>query len=77
MLRFRQNKFDEAVTAYDNTINSAGEKNLQQEALYNKGVAFSKEQKLEESIDAWKRALKLNPDDRETRENLEKALREL
>jgi len=74
---FRQNKFDEALSAFDNTINNSADKTLQQEAYYNKGVAFSKEQRLEESIEAWKQALKMSPADKETRENLEKALREL
>ena len=74
---FRQNKFDEALNAFDNTINNSSDKNLQQQAYYNKGVTFSKQQQLEESIKAWKQALKMNPDDKVTRENLEKALREL
>ena len=74
---YRQNKFDEALSSFDNTINNATDKNLQQQAYYNKGVAFSKEQRLEESIEAWKQALKMNPADKQTRENLEKALREL
>ena len=74
---FRQNKFDEAINAYDNTISHTRDKNLQHQAYYNKGVALSKQQKLQESIDAWKEALRLNPNDKETRENLEKALREL
>ena len=73
---FRQNKFDEAIKSFDNTIDTK-DKSLQQQAYYNKGVAYSKQQKLQESIDAWKEALRLNPNDKETRENLEKALREL
>ena len=74
---FRQNKFDDALNSFDNTINSSTDKSLQQQAFYNKGVAFSKEQRLEESIEAWKKALKMSPTDQVTRENLEKALREL
>lgn len=74
---YRQNKFDEALSSFDNTINNASDKTLQQQAFYNKGVAFSKEQRLEESIEAWKQALKMQPADIQTRENLEKALREL
>jgi len=73
---FRQNKFDDAIKSFDNTIDTK-DKSLQQQAYYNKGVAFSKQQKLQESIDAWKEALRLNPNDKDTRENLEKALREL
>ena len=74
---FRQNKFDDALNSFDNTINNSTDKSLQQQAYYNKGVAFSKEQRLEESIEAWKKALKMSPTDQVTRENLEKALREL
>jgi Ca-activated chloride channel homolog len=74
---FRQNKFDDALKSFDNTINNTKDKNLQQQSYYNKGVALSKQQKLMESIDAWKEALRLNPNDKQTRENLEKALREL
>ena len=74
---FRQNKFDEALESFDKTINNTTVRNLHQQAYYNKGVAFSREQKLEESIEAWKQALRMNPEDKETRENLEKALREL
>jgi Ca-activated chloride channel family protein len=74
---FRQNKLDEAIQSFDNIINQSTDKKIQQEAFYNKGVALSKQQKLEESIDAWKQALRLNQSDKETRENLEKALREL
>ena len=74
---FRQNKFDEAIKSLDNTISNSNDKKLQQQAYYNKGVALARQQKLEESIEAWKQALKMNQDDQFTRENLEKALREL
>ena len=74
---FRQNKYDEALNSFENTITNTSDKNLQQQAHYNKGVAFSKEQRLEESIESWKQALRMNPTDKQTRENLEKALREL
>lgn len=50
---------------------------IRSKAWYNKGAILSKEKKLEESIDAYKSALKLNPDDQEARENLQKALIEL
>ena len=74
---FRQNKYDEAIQSFDNIINNTTDSNIKQQAYYNKGVALSKQQKLMESIDAWKEALRLNPNDKQTRENLEKALREL
>jgi Ca-activated chloride channel family protein len=74
---FRNNQPDEAVGSYDNTIDHSTDKALREKAYYNKGVALSKQQKLQESIDAWKDALKINPDDRDARENLQKALMEL
>ena len=73
---FRKNDFDDAVKSYDAGLERTQDKAMQQKELYNKGVALIKQQKLEESIDAWKNALKLNPDDLDTRENLEKALLE-
>jgi Ca-activated chloride channel family protein len=73
---FRGNDHEEAIAAYDNTISHSSSLPLKQKAFYNKGVAYSRQQKLPESIDAWKEALKLDPNDQEARDNLEKALRE-
>ena len=75
--QFRNNKAEEAIQSYDNTIENATDKQVRQKAFYNKGVALSKQQKLEESIDAWKQALKLDGNDTDARENLQKALAEL
>ena len=50
---------------------------LKGKAYYNKGVVLSRSKKLEESIEAYKNALRQNPDDKEARENLQKALLEL
>ncbi|MEO6313717.1 MAG: tetratricopeptide repeat protein [Chitinophagaceae bacterium] len=75
--QFRGNKGDEAIQSYDNTIANTKEKPVRQKAFYNKGVALSKQQKLQESIDAWKESLKLDATDNDARENLQKALMEL
>ncbi len=74
--QFRTNHFEEAVKAYDATIDNSLKKPEKEKAFYNKGVVYSKAQKLAESIDAWKSALKLDPKDQEARENLQKALME-
>ena len=50
---------------------------LRSKTYYNKGAILSRQKKLEESIEAYKDALRLNPDDKEARENLQKALLEL
>jgi Ca-activated chloride channel homolog len=75
--QFRGNKPDDAIQSYDNTIDNSKDINTREKAFYNKGVALSKQQKLQESINAWKESLKLDANDQEARENLQKALMEL
>ena len=74
---YKQNKQDEAVKTFDGITVNAGKNDLKPKAYYNKGAVLSKQQKLEESIEAYKSALRLNPVDKEARENLQKALLEL
>jgi tetratricopeptide (TPR) repeat protein len=75
--RFRKNEFDAAAKSYDASVNhSAADKSMEEKGLYNKGVALARQKKLQESIDAWKGALKLDAGDSDARENLEKALME-
>lgn len=73
---FRTNQLTEAVDSYDASIKKSDEKSVKEKSFYNKGVAYSKQQNLKESIEAWKSALKLDPNDVEARENLQKALLE-
>lgn len=74
--QFKNNKFDEAAHAYDATVQNSTDKGMKEKGYYNKGVAMIKQKKLQESIDAWKNALKLDAGDTEARDNLEKALKE-
>ena len=74
--QFRKNNFDDAVKSYDATVDNSTDQSLKEKGLYNKGVALIKQQKLDESIDAWKNSLRLDPADSDARENLEKALLE-
>jgi tetratricopeptide (TPR) repeat protein len=73
---FRANQLEEAAQAYEGVIGQNNAKPVRQKAFYNQGVAMIKQQKLQESINAWKNALKLDPNDNEARENLQKALTE-
>ena len=76
--QFRKNNFNEATHSYDATVkNSTNDKPMQERGYYNKGVAMVKDKKLQESIDAWKQALKLDATDADARENLQKALIQL
>jgi Ca-activated chloride channel family protein len=76
--QFRKNDYDAAAKSYDASVShSSGDKAMQEKGLYNKGVAMVKQKKLQESIDSWKSALKLDASDSDARENLEKALMQL
>jgi tetratricopeptide (TPR) repeat protein len=74
--RFRSNKFDDAQKSYDDAIAATTDTKFKEKSYYNKGVSYSKEKKLQESINAWKNALKLDPNDEDARFNLQKALNE-
>ncbi len=74
---YRSKKNDAAQKAFDAAAESAKDQAMKSRALYNKGVTYSQEKKLLESIDAYKQTLILNPTDDEARENLQKALNEL
>ena len=74
---FRNNKFAEAATTFDNAIAKGNSSAMKQKVYYNKGVSLSKQSKLEESIAVYKMAVKLDPADNDARINLQKALEEL
>jgi Ca-activated chloride channel homolog len=76
-VQFRKNSFEDATKSYQTTIDHANDNTIKENASYNQGVALIKQKKLEESINAWKNSLKLDPNDIDARENLQKALQEL
>jgi len=74
---YKQDQKVDAAKLYAEVAKTADEKELKSKAFYNKGVVLSGQKNLEESIEAYKNALRNNPDDKEARENLQKALLEL
>ena len=74
--RFRNSKFEEAQKEYEGVLEKTSDSKLKQKATYNNGVSLTKQTKLDESIEAYKKALLLNPQDADTRFNLQKALEE-
>lgn len=74
---FRKEKWEEAQKNFENVIDKSKEDGIREQAFYNKGVALTKQKMLEESIDAYKNALRLNTADEDARINLQKALLEL
>jgi len=75
--QFRSNQYSQAEKEYEEAVTATNDKDFSQKANYNKGVALSKQKKLLESIEAYKKAVTLNPADADARFNLQKALSEL
>jgi tetratricopeptide (TPR) repeat protein len=71
---YKDQKADEAVSAYENVLNSSSSKEDRAKAFYNKGVVLQNNKKIPECIEAYKNALKLDPGDEDARQNLQKAL---
>jgi len=74
---YKQRKFTEAVAVLQTAQKGANDKTFKGRLFYNEGVVYTKEKELEKSIEAYKNALRNNPDDKEARENLQKAMQEL
>ena len=74
---YRQKKNDEAKDVLKDISTNGKGKYVRSSAYYNAGVIATKEKDLEGSIEAYKNALRLTPDDKEARDNLQKALLEL
>jgi Ca-activated chloride channel homolog len=74
---YKSKKNGAAQKAFDAAAEGAKDETFKSRAVYNKGVSLTREKKLQESIDAYKDALRLNPTDDEARDNLQKALNEL
>ena len=73
---YRNKKSDDAVNAYDITIQNSKLPAEKQGAFYNKGVVLQHSKKLPECIAAYKDALRLNPADEDARINLQQALQQ-
>ncbi len=66
----------DAEKAYDQVAGGA-DTSLRANAYYNKGLAFAREKKFPEAVDAFKQSLRFSPADDDTRENLQKAINEM
>ncbi|NTS40906.1 tetratricopeptide repeat protein [Flavisolibacter sp. BT320] len=71
----QQKKFREAIEFYTE-VTGSDNRNLRAAAHYNIGVSYTKQKDLPASIEAYKAALRINPEDKEARENLQKAIQE-
>lgn len=74
---YRQEQKVEAAKLLSGLLPDIKEKGMKNRVYYNRGVILSDQKNLEESIEAYKNALRQDPNDIEARENLQKALLEL
>lgn len=72
---YKGKKQEEAIAAYDKAIKGFSTPAEKSQAYYNKGVVLQNNNRLEECIEAYKASLRLNPNDDDARQNLQKALR--
>jgi len=71
---YRQQKFEEAGKEFEKVASTATDKMDKAWAYHNLGNSYLQQQKLKESIEAYKQALRNNPNDLDTKYNLSYAL---
>ena len=74
---FKQERFEEAATAFQALPNLTDDKEQKAAAFHNLGNSFIKAEKFQEGVDAYKQSLRNNPKDLETKYNLAYAKRML
>ena len=74
---FKQERFEEAATAFQSLPNLTDDKDKKAAAFHNLGNSFIKAKKFQEGVDAYKQSLRNNPKDLETKYNLAYAKRML
>jgi Ca-activated chloride channel family protein len=73
----KQKNYEGAAKVLEQLYTTTSDNKIKSAAAYNQGVAFTKQKELEASIEAYKKALRIDPTDQQARENLQKALSEL
>lgn len=74
---YRQKKYDEAIRHFSEMGAKGSDTRLRSSSWYNAGVAHTKLKDWPAAVEAFKHSLRLDPDDQQARENLQKALLEL
>ena len=73
---YKTGKPEGALQSYDYTVKYAKTDPVKEKAFYNGGVVLQSQNKLGECIKAYKNALKLDPNDEDARQNLQRALQQ-
>ena len=75
--QYKQQQFEASRKIYEGTAKTATEKEQQAAANYNIGNTYLEEKKYKEAVDAYKQALRKNPQDEQAKYNLSYALQML
>ena len=67
-------KYDDAIKSYQSAFENAKDNESRAKVFHNVGNSLLKSNKIEESVEAYKNALKFNPNDQDTKYNLSYAL---
>ena len=70
---YKQENFEESGKLFNEVAEISNDKNIKASAYYNLGNTFLSDNKLKESIEAYKKSLRLNPNDVDAKYNLEYA----
>jgi tetratricopeptide (TPR) repeat protein len=71
---YKQQRYEDALGSFQNSLASAQTDDQKAKVYHNIGNSLLKSDKIKESIEAYKKALKLNPNDADTKYNLSYAL---
>jgi Ca-activated chloride channel homolog len=71
---YKQQKYEDAIKSFTGSLESANDNESRAKVFHNIGNSLLKSNKLEQSIEAYKNALKFNPNDQDTKYNLSYAL---
>jgi tetratricopeptide (TPR) repeat protein len=74
---YRQERFDEAAKHYESSAIKADDKTTKAKAFHNLGNSYFQKKQYDKSVEAYKNALRLNPNDMDTKRNLTLALEQL
>lgn len=73
---FRRKKYSEAIAVLEELDQRSSDSAFRAKIRYNQGVMLTEQHELNQSIEAYKQSLRLNPADTFARENLQRALNE-
>ena len=73
---YRMEEYEDSLQSYDESLKHA-ERELRSSGFFNRGNASFQQQQYAQAVEAYQEVLRMDPDDRDAKHNLELALRQL